>query len=346
MIDLRSDTLTRPTPAMRAAMAAAEVGDDIYGEDPTVAELERRTAALLGKEAALFVPSGTMANQLALRCHTEPGDEILAEAQAHVVHVERGAPAALSGLTVRTVQGGAGVFDADDLRRLIRAPNRFMPADVFQPTKLVCLENTHNFGGGTVWPLATMAGVAELARAHGLKVHLDGARLWNAAVAAGRPEADLAAHADTVSVCYSKGLGAPVGSALAGDAALVARARRFRGMFGGGMRQAGVIAAGALHALDHHRARLAVDHARARAFAEGLAALPGVELDPAAVATNIVVFRLTALPASDLVERCWEAGLRMLPAGPDRVRAVFHLDVPEDGVEQAIRVARDALGAR
>jgi threonine aldolase len=238
------------------------------------------------------------------------------------------------------------VFDADDLRRLIRAPSRFMPADVFQPTKLLCLENTHNFGGGTVWPLATMAGVAELARAHGLKVHLDGARLWNAAVAAGRPEADFAAHVDTVSVCYSKGLGAPVGSALAGDAALVARARRFRGMFGGGMRQAGVIAAGALHALDHHRARLAVDHARARAFAERLAALPGVELDPAAVATNIVVFRTATLPAADLVERCWAAGLRMLPAGPDRVRAVFHLDVPEGGVDRALRVARDALNAR
>ena len=345
MIDLRSDTLTRPTPVMRAAMTAAEVGDDVYGEDPTVNELERRTAALLGKEAALFVPSGTMANQLALRTHTEPGDEILAEAQAHVVHVERGAPAALSGLTIRTIPSRAGIFDADDLRRVIRTASRFMPAGLFPPTRLLCLENTHNFGGGSVWPPATLAAVAELAHAQGLKVHLDGARLWNAAIACGHGEAELAAGADSVGVCFSKGLGAPVGSALAGEAAFIARARRFRGMFGGGMRQAGIVAAGALFALEHHRARLAEDHARARTFAAGLAGLPDIELDPASVMTNIVVFRLTAQPAGPFVEQCWERGLRVLPAGPDRVRAVFHLDLPEDAVPRALDVVRVALAA-
>lgn len=345
MIDLRSDTLTRPTPAMRAAMAAAEVGDDVYGEDPTVALLERRTAALLGKEAALFVPSGTMANQVALRCHTEPGDEILAEAGAHIVHIERGAPAALSGLTVRTIPSAMGVFDPDDLRRAIRQPSRFMPAGIFPPTKLLCLENTHNFGGGTVWPPATLAAVAELAHAQGLKVHLDGARLWNAAVASGWSEAELAAGADSVSVCFSKGLGAPVGSALAGEAGFIARARRFRGMFGGGMRQAGILAAGALHTLDHHRARLAEDHARTRAFAEGLAEMPGIAVDPSAVASNILVFRLLDRPAEAFVERCWELGLRLLPAGPDRVRAVFHFDLPEDAVPRALDAVRTVLRA-
>jgi threonine aldolase len=207
------------------------------------------------------------------------------------------------------------------------------------------LENTHNFGGGTVWPLEILAGVAGLARQHGIKVHLDGARLWNAAVASGRSEAELAAPADSVSVCYSKGLGAPVGSALAGSAAFVERARRFRGMFGGGMRQAGILAAGALHALEHHRERLAVDHGRARSFAAGLAALPGIAIDPDAVATNIVIFRVTALPAAGFVERCWERGLRVLPAGVDRVRAVFHLDLPEDAVERALAVTADALAA-
>jgi threonine aldolase len=345
MIDLRSDTLTRPTPAMRAAMAAAEVGDDVYGEDLTVALLERRTAALLGKEAALFVPSGTMANQLALRCHTEPGDEILAEVAAHVVNVERGAPAALSGLTVRTIPSTDGVFDADDLGRMIRTPSRYMPAGMFPPTKLVCLENTHNFGGGTVWPLETMAAVAATARAHAIRVHLDGARLWNAAIASGRPESAFAAQADSVSVCYSKGLGAPVGSALAGDAAFIARAKRFRGMFGGAMRQAGIVAAGALHALEHHRDRLAEDHARAAAFAHGLAALPQIRIDPARVMTNILVFQLRALAADRFVERCWAQGLRLLPAGPDRVRAVFHLDLPDDAVERALDVVAAALSA-
>jgi threonine aldolase len=345
MIDLRSDTLTRPTPAMRAAMAAAEVGDDVYGEDPTVRALERRTAEILGKEAALFVPSGTMGNQVALRAHTEPGDEVLTEAGSHVANYERGGPAALSGVTLRLIQGaGDGLIDADQLRGALRRPGRYGIADMVPPQRLLVVEDTHNAGGGTVWPLAQLREVAAVGRDHGMRVHLDGARLWNAAAASGVPEGVIAAEADTVNVCFSKGLGAPVGSALAGPAPFVARARRFRGMYGGAMRQAGVLAAAALHALDHHRTRLAEDHARARAFAEALAGLPGVEVDPARVATNIVAFRLRGGAAAvDLVERCWERGVRMLPVGPDRVRAVFHLDLPEDAAPRAAAAVAEAL---
>ncbi len=345
MIDLRSDTLTRPTAAMRAAMAAAEVGDDVFGEDPTVAALERRTADLLGKEAALFVPSGTMGNQVAIRAQTEPGDEVLAEALTHVAHFERGAPAALSGVSLRLIQGrGDGLLEPDDLRGALRRPGRFTPADFVVPQRLLVVEDTHNAGGGTVWPLDQLSAVADVARERGIRVHLDGARLWNAAVASGRTEAEIAAAADTVSVCFSKGLGAPVGSAVAGSAAFVAKARRLRGMFGGAMRQAGVIAAAALHALDHHRGRLAVDHARAREFAEGVAETPGLAAEPERVASNIVIFAVRAMPAADLAERCGGSGLLMLPVGPDRVRAVFHLDAPEDAAGRAVEVMRGVLG--
>lgn len=344
MIDLRSDTLTRPTAAMRAAMAEAEVGDDVYGEDPTVRALERRTAEILGKEAALFVPSGTMGNQIALRLHCEPGDEVLTEAGGHVANHERGAPAALWGLTLRLIQGRKdGIIEPDHLRAALRRPGRYGVADMVLPQRLVVLENTHNMGGGTIWPLPLFRDTAALAREHGLRVHLDGARLWNAAAASGESEAALAAAADTVSVCFSKGLGAPVGSALAGPAALIARARRFRGLLGGAMRQSGVLAAAALHALEKHRQRLVVDHRRARAFAEAIAPLPGIEIEPERVATNIVVFGVRPLDAATLVERCWAAGVRMLPVAPDRVRAVFHLDLPDEAADRAAQAIRAAL---
>ncbi len=345
MIDLRSDTLTRPTAAMRAAMAAAEVGDDVYGEDPTVRALERRTAEILGKEAALFVPSGTMGNQLALRLHTEPGDEVLTEAGSHIANHERGAPAALWGVTLRLVQGRPdGLIEPDHLRAALRRPGRYGVADMVLPQRLLTLENTHNGGGGAVWPLDLLRETVGLAREEGMRVHLDGARLWNAAAASGVSEADFAAEVDTVSVCFSKGLGAPVGSALAGPAGLIARARRFRGILGGAMRQSGVLAAAALYALEHHRARLAVDHARARTFAQAIAETPGIELDPQRVVSNIVVFGVRDVPAAALVERCWEAGVRMLPVAADRVRAVFHLDLPEEAAERAAQAIRTALG--
>jgi threonine aldolase len=258
-IDLRSDTITVPTPAMREAMAAAEVGDDMFGEDPTVAKLEARVAELLGKEAAMFAPSGTMVNQLALRAHTEPGDEVILDGNAHIYYYEGGAPAALAGVMCRCLPGVRGIFTAADLEAVLR------PADQhFAPTRLVCLENTHNRGGGKIWPQELVREIGTLTRERGIRLHLDGARLWNAAVARGISERELAAEFDSVAVCFSKGLGAPVGSALCGSREFIQRARRFRKMFGGGMRQAGIIAAGALHALEHHRGRLAEDHANAR----------------------------------------------------------------------------------
>lgn len=337
-IDLRSDTITVPTPAMRQAMASAEVGDDVFGDDPTVLKLEARVAELLGKEAALFTVSGTMANQLALRSHTESGDEILVDANAHIYYYETGGPAALAGVMCRCLPGVRGIFTAADVEAALR------PADQhFPPTKLVCIENTHNRGGGSIWPLETIREVAEVSRRHGLRMHLDGARLWNASIATGIAERDYAAHFDSVSVCFSKGLGAPVGSALCGSRAFIQRARRFRKMFGGGMRQAGIIAAGALHALEHHRARLAEDHANARTLAEGLSRLAGIELDPASVQTNLVFMRVRKLPAAALAAALEKAGVRVLALGPETIRAVTNMTVTADDIAEAIAIATRIL---
>jgi len=317
MIDLRSDTVTQPTGPMRQAMASAEVGDDVLRDDPTVLALEQRTAEILGKEAALYMPSGTM---------------------THSYFYESGGPAALSGVSCRLLPGVRGVFTAEDVRAALRPANVHFPR-----TKLVCVENTHNRGGGSVWPVATIAEVEAAARQAGLKMHLDGARLWNAAVAAGVPEREYAKHFDSVSVCFSKGLGAPIGSALAGSAEFIERAGRFRKMFGGGMRQAGIVAAGALYALDHHRSRLAEDHANARALAEGICRLDGIELDPAEVETNIVVFRVTCMPAAQLVEALAAVGVQVLARGPESIRAVTNLMVSAEDVAEAVRAFRGIL---
>ncbi len=342
-IDLRSDTVTRPTPEMREAMARAEVGDDVYGDDPTVRALEERTASLLGKQAAVFMPTGTMTNQVALRSHTEAGDEILADMGAHIFTSEGGAPAGLSGILIRPLLGDNGIFTADDVRRAVRAHHRFSPKTILAPTKLVEIENTHNGGGGTVWPLERIQEVSETARSLGLALHLDGARLWNATAATGIPESRYASYFDTVSVCFSKGLGAPVGSALAGTAAFVDRARRFKQMFGGGFRQAGILAAGALYALEHHRGELAADHRKARRLADALAGIDGIEVDPSRVETNILRFRLTMLGADEFVERCYDRGVHLLVQGPDRVRAVLHRDISFEQVDEAITTFRDVL---
>ena len=299
LIDLRSDTVTKPTPSMREAMAQAEVGDDVFGDDPTVKELETETAGLFGLETALYTPSGTMANQLAIRGHTEPGDEILVEANAHLYYYESGAPAALSGVMCRCINGQRGIFTGADVEAALRPADQHFPR-----TRLVCLENTHNRSGGKIWPMQQIQKVAATARQHGLLLHLDGARLWNASVTTGIPEREYASHFDTVSVCFSKGLGAPVGSALAGPKAFIEHVRRFRKMFGGGMRQVGVIAAGALFALRHQRARLAEDHANAKALAAGLAAVRGLETGPAEVETNMVRFRVRSTPAQQLMIGC------------------------------------------
>lgn len=346
MIDLRSDTVTRPTPAMREVMARAEVGDDVYGEDPMVRALEERVAALLGKEAALYVPSGTMANQVAIRTHTEPGDEIVADARAHILLYERAAPTALAGVMPRPIETETGVFDAAAVRARLRLPVPGMPAGLFPPSRLLCIENTHNAGGGTVWPFERFSEVVEEARRHGLAVHLDGARLWNAAVATGIAERRWAELCDSVAVCFSKGLGAPLGSAVVGSRSFVDRARRFRGMYGGGMRQAGIVAAGALHALDHHRERLAEDHRNARRLAEGLAALPGVDIAPARVETNILYFRLNRMPAAVFAERAERGGVRVLPVSADTVRLVTHLDVSAADIETALATFATILGGQ
>jgi threonine aldolase len=323
---------------MREAMARAEVGDDVFGDDPTVARLEARTAEILGKEAAVFTPSGTMANQLALRAHTEPGDEILVDGNAHIYYYESGAPAALAGVMCRCLPSLRGVFTVADVEAALR------PADQhFAPTKLVCVENTHNRGGGSLWPMERIREIAEVSRRHGLRLHLDGARLWNASVATGIPERDYAAHFDSVSVCFSKGLGAPVGSALCGKREFIQRARRFRKMYGGGMRQAGILAAGALFALDHHRQRLAEDHANAHALAEGLSRLPGLELDPASVQTNIVMFRVRTLPAATVTGALDQAGVRVLAVGPDTIRAVTNLMVSSNQIAVALEMFRNIL---
>ena len=338
MIDLRSDTITRPTPGMRKAMYEAEVGDSVYGEDPTVRALEERTAELLGKEAAMFMPSGTMSNQVAVRCQTEPGDEIIMDYKTHVHYYEVGATAALSGVSCRMIHGKRGIFSAAALETAIRPLNIHYPV-----AKLVCIENTHNKGGGAIWPLATIAAVERHARKSGLRMHMDGARLWHAAVATGISERDYAQPFDTVSVCFSKGLGAPIGSALAGDATLLCRAERFRKQFGGGMRQAGIVAAGALYALEHQRERLADEHANARALAEGLASLPGFEIDPGLVETNIVNFRLTKRPALQFCEALKMEGILMFTTSMDTVRAVTHCDVSADDIASVLRkVARIA----
>ena len=338
MIDLRSDTVTKPTQEMREAIACAEVGDDVLGDDPTVMELEERTAEILGKDAAVYMPSGTMTNQTAIRAHTESGDEVLMDTNAHVYFYEAGAPAALSNVMCRLLPGDRGIFTAKDVEAAIRPSNYHFP-----PTKLVCVENTHNRGGGSVWPLEKIADVSKISRYHGLKLHLDGARIWNATAATGISEREYAGYFDSVSVCFSKGLGAPVGSCLAGNRAFIERARRFRKQFGGGMRQAGIIAAGALYALENHRARLVEDHANARALAEGIHRLPGIELDLSTVETNIIRFVLTDIPAVELVEKLKDKGVLVLANAPDAIRAVTHLGVTSGDIEEAVGIIREIL---
>jgi threonine aldolase len=333
-IDLRSDTVTRPTAAMKAAMMSAPLGDDVLGDEPTVQALEAKVAALLGKEAALFVPSGTMANQLAIRTVCEPGDEIIAHRDSHIIHYETGAPAALAGCMICPLDGPRGLFDATQVRAAMRPRDQHAPV-----SRMLVIENTHNKGGGTVWPLAQFEAVASAGRECGLHVHIDGARLLNACIALGVAPTAYTAQVDTVSLCFSKGLGAPVGSALAGSAKLIARARRFRKMFGGAMRQSGLLAAAAIHALDHHVARLADDHANARRLAAIIASTPGLILEgtPDSVPTNMVFFTLEPRlgSAADFCTRLARRGVAAIGMGPSRVRMVTHLDVTATDIDHA-----------
>lgn len=329
LIDLRSDTVTRPTAAMREAMAKAPVGDDVYGEDPTINELEARTAAMLGKEAALFVPTGTQGNQIAIMTHTRRGDEVIVEAESHVFYYEVGGIAALSGCQVRTIPGQRGQMEPAEVAAAVRSENIHFPR-----TTLVCVEQTHNRAGGAVVPQERIEAIAAVAHANGAAVHMDGARLFNAAVAMGRPVAELVAPVDSVMFCLSKGLGAPVGSMLAGSKQFIDEARRNRKLLGGGMRQAGILAAAGLYALEQNIERLAEDHANARALAEGLGALPGIRVDAGAVETNMVYFDLTdeRWDASAFSGALLRAGLLANGTGDRTMRMVTHLDVTAEMV--------------
>jgi len=329
-IDFRSDTVTRPTLAMRRAMAEAEVGDDVFGEDPTVNRLQARVAEILGKEASLFVPSGTMANLVAIRTHCQGGDEMICEAHCHLYHYEQAGYAQIAGVAVRPVEGRYGVIRVEQLKGLIRPVNAH-----FARTRLITLENTHNRGGGTIQPYPVVQAICQWADQHGLRRHLDGARLWNAVVATGIPAAEWAQHFDTVSVCFSKGLGAPVGSALAGPKDLIQQAHRHRKVLGGGMRQAGILAAAALYALDHHIDRLAEDHANAQRLAEGLRRFDLLELDPPQPETNMVFFRVSARWGTphQLADALRQEGILVLPTAEDKIRLVTHLDVTAQDVD-------------
>jgi len=336
VIDLYSDTQTRPTAAMRRAIAAAEVGDEQSGRDPTVLALQERVAELLGHEAAVFLPSGTMCNAIAFRLHIRPGgDEVLLHRSSHPVHAEAGGAAALSGAVVRTLEGEGGQFTAQALEGAIR------PAAPKAPrTRLLSIEQTTNLGGGRVWPLEALTEVLAVAAAHGLRTHLDGARLLNAVIASGVSAAEYASGFDTAWIDFTKGLGAPVGACLAGSRPMIDEAWRYKHMFGGAMRQAGILAAAGLYALDHHVERLADDHAHARRLAEGLADVPGLNLDPAAVETNIVL--VGCADAELLVSRLAAAGVRVGAVDRHTVRMVTHLDVDRDGVDRAIAAASEA----
>jgi threonine aldolase len=333
-IDLRSDTVTKPTPAMRKAMAEAEVGDDVFGEDPTVNALQEKVARILGKEAAIFVPSGTMANQLAIKSHTQPGDEVIIEGTSHPYNFEGGASAALSGVQFYCLKGVRGILEASQIEEAIRPDDHHFPV-----TKLICLENTHNRGGGAIYPIEKIVKIHRLAKSKGLSLHMDGARLWNASVATGIKPAEYAQWADSVSVCLSKGLGAPIGSMVTGSKIFIDRVHRFRKMFGGGMRQVGVIAAAGIYALDHHIERLKEDHQNAKRLALGLKEFKGVSINPDHVETNIIIFSTadTGMTAAQVTEDMKKEGVLIHAFGKTQIRLVTHLDVSSEDIEKALK---------
>jgi threonine aldolase len=336
-VNLFSDTQTRPTEGMRRAIADAEVGDEQRFADPTTTRLQERVAELLGHEAALFLPSGTMCNQIAIRLHTRPGgDELIAAANSHPVNYEAGGPAQFGGAMVRTIEAPTGIFDPSQLEAAIRpAGDRYAPR-----SRLVSVEQTTNMGGGRVWPLETVRAVLEVARAHDMRAHMDGARLMNAVVASGTSAAEWADGFDTAWIDFTKGLGAPVGAVLAGSQELIDEAWRYKQMIGGALRQSGIVAAACLYALDHHVERLAEDHENARTLAAGLAELPGFDVQPPD--TNIVIAEVADAP--QLVGELWDRGIEVTPMAPTRIRCVTHLDVDADGIERALAGFREVVG--
>ncbi len=342
MIELFSDTKTKPSRAMREAMANAEVGDEAAFEDPSVNALCERVARLLGKEAAVFMPSGSMCNQVAMAVHCRPGEEVVCDRTSHILCYEGGGLAATAGVNAWPIDGDKGLFTAAQVRAAVRMPMRHVPRQ-----KLLAVEQTSNLGGGAVWPLAQLREVCAVAREHGMATHMDGARLMNAVVASGVSAAEQCATFDSAWIDFSKGLGAPIGAALAGSKAFISEAWRVKQRLGGAMRQAGIVAAAALYSLDHNVERLAEDHANAKRLAEGIVGLPGVAIDVAGVETNLVYFELgddAKLDAPAFCEALKARGVRMGAMGPRLVRAVTHLDVDRAGIETAIRETRAILG--
>jgi threonine aldolase len=340
-IDLRSDTVTKPSKEMRLAMMDSEVGDDVYGEDPTINRLQDRVAEILGKEAALFVPSGVMANQLALKVHTQPGDEVIVERDSHIFNYETAGSAFLSNVQLNTLQGNRGVLRAKQIEQAIRSSVYYNPK-----TSLICLENTHNKAGGTIYPLEEIQSIHKLAREKNVALHLDGARLWNASVETKITPKEYASYFDTVSVCFSKGLGAPVGSAITGTKAKIESARKYRKIFGGGMRQAGILAAGALFALDHNIERLKEDHNNAKLLAHNLKIINGIIIDLESVQTNIVVVDISKRTESaiEIITKLKERGVLISEMSYNILRAVTHMDVSKEQVEKASVVIKSVLG--
>ena len=339
-IDLRSDTVTQPTPDMRRAMFAAEVGDDVFGEDPTINALQEKAARLLGKEAAIFVASGTMANQLSIKSHTQPGDEVIIEGGSHAMNYEGGAGAAFSGIQFNALPGNRGIFETAQVEAAIRADDVHLP-----PSRLIIIENTHNRGGGSIFPLSKIRPIRELATQKGLRMHMDGARLWNACVASGVSPATYAEPFDSVSVCLSKALGCPVGSLVTGSKEFIKRVHRYRKMVGGGMRQAGFLAAAGIYALDHHIDRLEEDHRKAKKLAEGLANIKNILINPAEVETNILFFDVSRAEktAQEVAASCREKGVRIHPTAKTRIRCVTHLDVSFADMDKALTVIEKVM---
>ena len=342
MIDLRSDTVTKPSDAMRKVMARAEVGDDVYGEDPTVNRLQEMAAAILGKKAALFVPSGTMANQLSIRIQTQPGQEVIVESKSHIVRYEQGAAGALSGVQLNWVTGDRGLMTAEQIEAAIRPKDPYSIA-----TALICLENTHNAGGGTIYPLSTIERIRAVALRHGIPMHLDGARLFNAVAATTLPPASYAQNFETVSLCLSKGLGAPVGSLIVtNDPTLIDHAKRFRRMYGGAMRQAGILAAAGIYALEHNIGRLKEDHDNAKRLARKLQQIPAVSINLQHVDTNIVIFDVVnhRLSPAALVAALKREGVLINAIGGSSFRAVTHLDISAKQIDEAAEIFAQVLG--
>ncbi len=335
LIDIRSDTVTKPTKAMLEAIMNAKVGDDVFGEDPTVNELQRKCAEMTGKEKALFVPTGCMGNQLAIKSHTNPGDEVICEMESHIFNYETAAPAVLSRVQLMTVEGTNGIMDVSSIKKYLRPKDYYFPV-----SRLICIENTHNRAGGVIQPIENVREISAFARENGIKVHMDGARIFNAYVETGITIKEYAAYVDSISFCFSKGLGAPVGSILCGDADFIERAHKWRKIIGGGMRQVGILAAAAMYALENNVERLKEDNLKAKNFANEIKKIDGIDVDVDMVHTNIVIFANSKIPKKQYIPKLKEKGLLISAGSYDLLRAVFHLDVSFDEVGEAVKIMK------